>query len=216
MCGVRNEFDRLGGLPTPTEAEDIWGGIWSQEAHNSTAIEGDTLVLFEVELLLPGRRATEGPGSFRRHGIRPFPGGMTPPDWPDVPAVMHDRVAHARELRTTDRPLPEAIAELHSEFERIHPFLVGNGRTGRLLVNLLFIRLGYPPAIIQKRDRDRYLHRPRTADAGDPGPLGTPRAPPGTARRSWAMAELASIRRGVHREPISARSALTSGVQIVS
>ena len=48
---------RLGGLPTPVEAEDIWGDIWFQEAHNSTAIEGNTLVLREVELLLREGRA---------------------------------------------------------------------------------------------------------------------------------------------------------------
>ena len=44
--------ERYGGLPSPLEARDIWGDIWHQEAHNSTAIEGNTLVLKEVELLL--------------------------------------------------------------------------------------------------------------------------------------------------------------------
>lgn len=48
---------RLGGLPTPIEAENIWGDIWSQEVHNSTAIEGNTLVLREVEALLREGRA---------------------------------------------------------------------------------------------------------------------------------------------------------------
>ena len=48
---------RLGGLPSPAEAQDIWGDIWPQEAHNSTAIEGNTLLLREVELLLKEGRA---------------------------------------------------------------------------------------------------------------------------------------------------------------
>src|SRR5258708_11865738 len=43
---------RLGGLPLPAEAEDIWTAIWYEEAHNSTAIEGNTLIQREVELLL--------------------------------------------------------------------------------------------------------------------------------------------------------------------
>ncbi|HEY5475044.1 MAG TPA: hypothetical protein VIK32_17885, partial [Candidatus Limnocylindrales bacterium] len=48
--------DRLGGLPTPAEARAIWDELWVHEAHNSTAIEGNTLVLREVEqLLLEGR-----------------------------------------------------------------------------------------------------------------------------------------------------------------
>src|SRR3954469_19017373 len=48
---------RLGGLPLPAEAEDIWTQIWYQEAHSSTAIEGNTLVLREVEVLLREGRA---------------------------------------------------------------------------------------------------------------------------------------------------------------
>ena len=42
----------MGGLPNPVEAEGIWTTIWYEEAHNSTAIEGNTLVLKQVERLL--------------------------------------------------------------------------------------------------------------------------------------------------------------------
>jgi hypothetical protein len=44
--------EKLGGLPAPLEAEGIWRGIWLEEAHHSTAIEGNTLVLRQVEQLL--------------------------------------------------------------------------------------------------------------------------------------------------------------------
>ena len=47
----------MGGLPTPVEAADIWHGIWYEEAHHSTAIEGNTLVLKQVERLLAEGRA---------------------------------------------------------------------------------------------------------------------------------------------------------------
>ncbi len=235
--GVQELRSRLGGLPSPVEAEDIWGDIWFQEAHNSTAIEGNTLVLREVEILLREGRAigdkqlaeylevrgyadaaqwvyqqglspgdwttgdlisltevrhvhtlaiskvwevaphpdaapNEGPGSLRQHNIHPFPGGMRPPDWPEVQALTTDWVARASALREAEGPFPEALAAIHAEFERIHPFLDGNGRTGRLVTNLLLIRLGYPPAIIRKAERTRYLTALRRADAGDPGPLG--------------------------------------------
>lgn len=235
--GVDELRTRLGGLPSPVEAQDIWGDIWYQEAHNSTALEGNTLVLRQVKILLregravgdkqlaeylevrgyaaaaewvyqqglaPGEWTTgelitltevrhvhtlamshvwevaphpdagsgEGPGSFREHNIHPFPEGMRPPDWPEVPSLMTDWVTRASALREDARPVPEVLGALHAEFERVHPFLDGNGRTGRLLVNLLLIRLGYPPAIIRKAERGRYLSALRRADAGDPGPLG--------------------------------------------
>jgi Fic family protein len=229
---------QLGGLPRPAEAEGIWRNIWFEETHNSTAIEGNTLDLRQVEVLLaegrvvgqkqlseylevqgyaqaaewvyaqalepdtwdggalvtttelrevhrtvmtpvwevsPHPHATEfeGPGSFRKHDIARFPGGMTPPTWPTVAAEMSDWVKRAKTLtQSQDRPGIERIAELHAQFERIHPFLDGNGRAGRLLVNLLLVRLGYPPAIIFKRDRSKYLRALARADNGDPGALG--------------------------------------------
>ena len=48
---------RLGGLPRPTEAEDIWDDLWHQEAHHSTALEGNTLILDQVRKLLDEGRA---------------------------------------------------------------------------------------------------------------------------------------------------------------
>src|SRR5260221_761496 len=54
---VRELQARLGGLPLPAEAEDIWTTIWYEEAHNSTALEGNTLVMREVEVLLREGRA---------------------------------------------------------------------------------------------------------------------------------------------------------------
>ena len=44
--------ERLGGLPSPKESEYVWSDIWHLEAHHSTALEGNTLVLREVEALL--------------------------------------------------------------------------------------------------------------------------------------------------------------------
>jgi hypothetical protein len=234
--GIGELRGRMGGLPSPVEAEDIWTSIWYQEAHHSTALEGNTLVIAQVEALLaegravgnkelreymevtgyanaakwvygqalepgdwtseapltitevryvhelaigpvwgvaPPRNATaeEKPGSFRHHEIQPFPGGMVPPSWVEVSAAMTDWVDSLVTITADANPV-EALAAAHAAFERTHPFLDGNGRTGRLLLNLLLVRLGYPPAIIYTRDRNRYLRALRRADSGDPGPLG--------------------------------------------
>ncbi len=227
----------VGGLPLPLEAESIWEGIWYEEAHHSTAIEGNTLILKEVEALLAEGKAVgskelaeylevegyakaaqwvyaqaversgdwsgaerinvtelrqihrlvvepawlhsppeglherEGPGSFRQHDIRPFTGGMTPPSFPEVPSLITDWLRDAnRGLGDGQHPMV-FVADIHARFERIHPFRDGNGRVGRLATNLLLVRHGYPPAVIHKRDRTRYLNALRRADRGDPEPL---------------------------------------------
>lgn len=47
--------ERFGGLPSPREAREIWDDIWHEEAHHSTALEGNTLVLREVRAPDQGR-----------------------------------------------------------------------------------------------------------------------------------------------------------------
>jgi Fic family protein len=71
-----------------------------------------------------------------------------------------------------ERPLPEELARLHNEFERVHPFIDGNGRAGRLALNLVLVRLGYPPVVIFKRQRAAYLTTMQRADSGDYGAPG--------------------------------------------
>jgi fido (protein-threonine AMPylation protein) len=59
----------------------------------------------------------------------------------------------------------------HAWLERIHPFVDGNGRVGRLVLNFMLIQEGYPPAVILAAQRRRYLQALAAADAGKPGAL---------------------------------------------
>ena len=50
----------------------------------------------------------------------------------------------------------ERAALFHLKFEGIHPFVDGNGRTGRLILNLMLMQAGYPPINVKYSDRKRY------------------------------------------------------------
>jgi len=52
----------------------------------------------------------------------------------------------------------------HHKFEKIHPFMDGNGRTGRMLMNYVLMSAGYPPIVIYKKNRDAYLDALGSAD----------------------------------------------------
>lgn len=56
------------------------------------------------------------------------------------------------------------IPRYHIEFERIHPFEDGNGRTGRLLINYELLKNNLPPVVISKKDRVKYFEFLRNND----------------------------------------------------
>lgn len=65
----------------------------------------------------------------------------------------------------------EHVAIHHASLERIHPFIDGNGRVGRLVLNFMLLQGGYPPAVIHVDQRPRYLRALRSADGGNWRPL---------------------------------------------
>jgi len=65
----------------------------------------------------------------------------------------------------------EHVAIHHAALEKIHPFIDGNGRVGRLVLNFMLLQRGYPPAVIHVDQRPRYLRALRSADGGNWRPL---------------------------------------------
>jgi hypothetical protein len=114
---------------------------------------------FPPDDLLP----KEGPGSFRRHNIAPLASGLQPPDFTEVPQNVSDWIQTANQPLDGEHVMVR-LAHLHAGFEQLHPFRDGNGRTGRLALNLLLVRHGYPPAVILKSQRTKYLQALRRAD----------------------------------------------------
>lgn len=72
-------------------------------------------------------------------------------------------------ISQTEGVLVAAIA--HTWFVTIHPFVDGNGRVARLLMNLILMRYGFPIAIITKEDRVRYYDALETSQSSDLGPF---------------------------------------------
>lgn len=71
----------------------------------------------------------------------------------EIPALMGDL---GRWLAASE-PGPDTAFQAHARLVTIHPFTDGNGRTARLLMNLVLFKAGYPPLVIRPEDRPDYL-----------------------------------------------------------
>lgn len=94
-------------------------------------------------------------GVYRRIPVT-IAGAYTEPVQPYlIEPKLAELLAENEERKKTMHPI-ERIARFHLEFEGIHPFIDGNGRTGRLILNLELIRNGYPAINVKFADRRRY------------------------------------------------------------
>lgn len=94
-------------------------------------------------------------GVYRRIPVT-IAGAYTEPEQPYLIEPKLTKLLNENEKRKKTMHPIERIARFHLEFEGIHPFIDGNGRTGRLILNLELIRSGYPAINVKFTDRRRY------------------------------------------------------------
>ena len=112
----------------------------------------------------------ENKGKYRSVPVTIVGAVHTPPQPYDVPVQMSELISDYENMKQ-GKHIIEAIAEFHLRFEGIHPFIDGNGRTGRLILNLELVKAGLLPINIKFADRrtyydcfDHYYSNGHTAD----------------------------------------------------
>jgi Fic family protein len=120
-------------------------------------------ILHIHNLILKGIDDTHA-GHYRSVPVRISGSAVVLPNPRKVPDLMRDFITWLN--APGDLHPAQVAAEAHYRLVTIHPFVDGNGRTARLLMNLLLLRHGYPPAIIRKRDRLAYIGALEQAQLG--------------------------------------------------
>jgi Fic family protein len=94
-------------------------------------------------------------GCYRSMNVRIAGASHLPPDALVVPELMERFIEWMRDVAPSLHPV-ERAARVHSDFVKIHPFVDGNGRTSRLLMNLELLKAGYPAAVLPVEKRLAY------------------------------------------------------------
>jgi Fic family protein len=112
----------------------------------------------------------ENAGQYRTLPVRIVGTAHEPPPAWDIPAQMNDWASWLQAQAGVMEPVSLA-AMAHHKLVAIHPFIDGNGRTARLIMNLVLLRAEYPPAIIARVNRRQYYRVLAQADGGNAMPL---------------------------------------------
>ena len=110
-------------------------------------------------------------GQWRRVNVRITGSRHTPPRMEKVVGSMTAWAEAYAEREVRGDPIFSLAAWMHHGFEGIHPFSDGNGRTGRLLLILHFLRHNWPPVHVLPPDRAAYLDALERGDPPDLEPL---------------------------------------------
>ena len=124
----------------------------------------------QVHALVLAKIDDENAGQYRSLPVRIVGAAHEPPPAWDIPAQMDAWASWLQAQAGVTEPVSLA-AMAHHKLVAIHPFIDGNGRTARLIMNLVLLRAGYPPAIIARVNRRQYYRVLAQADGGNATPL---------------------------------------------
>lgn len=109
-------------------------------------------------------------GKYRKSRVIITGTDFIPPGPERIPEMMKTFVERIPDHRAAYHPV-EFAAIIHKELVTVHPFIDGNGRAARLLMNLALLQAGYPLAIIPPILRREYLDTLNKTHKGDNGPF---------------------------------------------
>ena len=117
----------------------------------------EELILCLHRYITSGELNISESGQYRTEPVNIRYTNYIPPIESDVPLLMKELVDKYNRPLGCDTAF-ERICEFKRNFERIHPFIDGNGRTGRALMNLLFLKNGYGYISFKAEERDLYFN----------------------------------------------------------
>ena len=123
----------------------------------------DEKAILELHKLILRNINDEDSGRYRNSNVMIIGAVHIPPSAIKIKRLMDELLEWYYQNRQS-MPAAELAAWVHYKLVYIHPFIDGNGRTARLLMNLILIQNGYPPAVILNIDRKKYYRVLKNAD----------------------------------------------------
>ncbi|MFH1291892.1 MAG: Fic family protein [bacterium] len=122
-------------------------------------------ILLDIHKIVLSDIDDEYAGIYRNQNVRILGARVIPPNPLKIQRLM-DEFFKWLDKNTDNLHIIEQVALAHYKLVEIHPFIDGNGRTSRLIMNLLLMQKGYPPAVILKNDRKKYYSTLNEANMG--------------------------------------------------
>lgn len=121
--------------------------------------------ILDIHGIIMTRIEKDFAGRYRNGGVRIGGANFIPPNARKVPDLMESLVYKVSQV-SCHWPVLWLATLFHHHFVHIHPFFDGNGRTVRLIMNVILMNAGYPPAIILQQDRKKYYDALNRANNG--------------------------------------------------